>query len=340
MKAIVINKPFQLEIEDVPMPKIASENEVLVKITSGGICGSDIGIYNGTNSLATYPRIIGHEFAGVVEEIGSSVTRVKPGDKVCIDPVVSCGKCYACRIGRHNVCETLEVIGVHRDGGFREYICVPQNNVYKVDTTIVPESLLCLVEPFSIGVQANTRGEVKAGDKVVVFGSGPIGLCTLQVAKQRGAEVLITDILDERLSRAAINGADVTVNAKNYSVKEAVKHFTNGEGAHVVIDSVCSTQSFVEALEIAAPAGRVVVLGLTNKPSDVAQVLITKKELTVAGSRLNKYRFDEVIKGFETKTLHPEKIRTHSFDYTQVGKAFDLIINHPEEVCKVTLSFE
>ena len=114
MKAIKVIEPFKVEIVDVPNPTIKKDDDVIVRITSGGICGSDIGIWNGTNSLATYPRLIGHEFGGIVTEVGSAVTSVKPGDKVAVDPVVSCGHCYACRIGRHNVCSTLEVMGVHR----------------------------------------------------------------------------------------------------------------------------------------------------------------------------------------------------------------------------------
>ena len=130
MKAIKVIEPFKVEIVDVPKPVIERKDDVIIRITSGGICGSDIGIYNGTNSLATYPRLIGHEFGGIVTEVGEAVTAVKPGDKVAVDPVRSCGHCYACRIGRHNVCSTLEVMGVHRDGGFAEYVSAPEANVH------------------------------------------------------------------------------------------------------------------------------------------------------------------------------------------------------------------
>ena len=129
MKAIKVIEPFKVEIVDVPKPVIERKDDVIIRITSGGICGSDIGIYNGTNSLATYPRLIGHEFGGIVTEVGEAVTAVKPGDKVAVDPVRSCGHCYACRIGRHNVCSTLEVMGVHRDGGFAEYVSAPESYV-------------------------------------------------------------------------------------------------------------------------------------------------------------------------------------------------------------------
>ena len=114
MKAIKVIEPFKVEIVDVPKPEIKNDDDVIVRITSGGICGSDIGIYNGTNSLATYPRLIGHEFGGIVTETGKNVTSVKAGDKVAVDPVISCGHCYACRIGVIMYGSTLEVMGVHR----------------------------------------------------------------------------------------------------------------------------------------------------------------------------------------------------------------------------------
>jgi len=211
MKAIVVNKPFEINIADVDDPQIKSPDEVLIKVKNGGICGSDIGIYTGENSLATYPRIIGHEFGGEVVEVGSGVTKVKIGDKVAVDPVRSCGNCFACRNNRHNVCKSVEVTGVHRDGGFAQYVVAPEHAVHKVDTSKISEDLLCLVEPYSIGVQVNYRGRINENDKVLVMGSGPIGIAVMQVAKYRGASVIITDIVDQRLERAMDMGADKAV---------------------------------------------------------------------------------------------------------------------------------
>ena len=137
MKAVYVSKPYEISIVEVPKPEIREGNEVLIKVLCGGICGSDIGIFNGTNSLATYPRIIGHEFGGIVEEVGADVTDLKPGDHVAVDPVRSCGHCYACTHDRHNVCNTVEVVGVHRDGGFAESVVAPAADVDKVDTSKV-----------------------------------------------------------------------------------------------------------------------------------------------------------------------------------------------------------
>lgn len=338
MKAIRIIRPYELEICEVDEPKIEHSNEVIIKVTSGGICGSDIGIFNGTNSLATYPRIIGHEFGGIVVEKGQDVKEIKIGDYVAVDPVISCGHCYACRIGRHNVCANLEAMGVHRDGGFSEFVKVNKGNVHRFKSKF-DTSLLALVEPYSIGMQINYRGQISEGDKVLIIGSGAIGLCTLNVAKNNGAKVLIADIVEEKLKVAEEMGADQTVLVGKESLQKVADEFSNGEGMPVVVDTVCNTSSFEGAIEIASPAGRVVVIGLTSEPSQIVQADITKKELTIIGSRLNCNRFDEVIKAFEAGKLSPELIKTHVFDFRKAEDALNLILNKPEEVIKAVLDF-
>lgn len=340
MKAIIVDEPFKIRIAEVPKPTLSAPNQVLLKVTCGGICGSDIGIYNGTNSLATYPRIIGHEFGGEIVETGSEVKNVKVGDHVAVDPVRSCGTCYACTHGRHNVCKTVEVIGVHREGGFAEFVLLSEDAVYKIDTAIISKDLICLVEPYSIGVQVNYRADIQKGDKVLVMGSGPIGIAVMQAAKARGAQVMMTDLVDLRLMRAKDMGADQVVNVLTEDIVQKVLDFTDGEGMPVVVDTVCSLESLPQAMDLACPAGRVVSLGLTNKVSQIAQVAITKKELDVVGSRLNNHRFPETIKGIEDGALTPAKMRSRSFHFTEVEEAMKLIKEHPEEVCKVTLNFD
>lgn len=339
MKAIKVIEPFKVEIVDVPKPVIERKDDVIIRITSGGICGSDIGIYNGTNSLATYPRLIGHEFGGIVTEVGEAVTAVKPGDKVAVDPVRSCGHCYACRIGRHNVCSTLEVMGVHRDGGFAEYVSAPESNVHLFHKDF-DESYLGLVEPFTIGVEVNRRGQITKRDKVLVMGSGPIGMTVMQVAKRNGAQVMMTDIVKERLEKAMAMGADQTVLVTEENLEERIMDFTDQEGIPVIVDTVCTPASFEQSVQLACPAGRIVVLGLKNQPSQIVMADITKKELTIVGSRLNNHCFDEVIEGFEDGTLHPEQLMTQTFNYKDIMKALTLIQEHPQDVLKVVLKFE
>ena len=340
MKAILVDKPFEIRLAEVPKPEIKNPDDVLIRVKYGSICGSDLGIYKGTNSLATYPRLIGHEYGGVVEAVGPGVRDLKPGDVVAVDPVRACGHCYACRSNRHNVCNTVEVTGVHRDGGFAEYVVAPEYASYKIDCDKVPLEVISLVEPYSIGVQVAHRGRIAAGDKVLVMGSGPIGITVMQVAKARGASVMMTDLIDARLERAKALGADVVVNVREKDLEAEVMAWTDGEGMPVIVDSVCIPSSFEQAVSLASAAGRVVTLGLVNKPSAIASVQLVKKELDVVGSRLNNYRFPEVIKGFEDGSLTPGGIISSKFPFTEAEKAIKHLIDHPEQECKVVLSFD
>ncbi|MCC8189925.1 MAG: zinc-binding alcohol dehydrogenase family protein [Planctomycetes bacterium] len=339
MKAIRIEEPGKLEIVDLPKPAVTDPTQVLVRVTAGSICGSDVGILKGTNSLATYPAIIGHEYGGFVEEVGSLVEGVKPGDLVAVDPVRPCGHCYACGHGRQNVCSTVKVTGVHVPGGFAEYVTAPGDRVHRVDPAAIPPDMISLVEPYSIGVQANSRGRVAKDDTVLVIGAGPAGLCILEEAKARGAFVVVSDIVDERLAYAREIGADATVNSRSEDIRSAVDRLTGGEGMAVVIDAACTVDSFPQALDLACPAGRVVVLGLGAAPSEVAAVAITKKELDVIGSRLNNRRFPEVIRTMARGLYRPDRLRSHTFPFTEAPAAFDLIRQHPESVRKVVLTF-
>lgn len=340
MRAVLVDKPFELRVAEVPKPEIKNPDDVLIRVKYGSICGSDIGIYKGTNSLATYPRLIGHEFGGIVEAVGPAVKNLKAGDCVAVDPVRACGKCYACRIGRHNVCTTVEVTGVHRDGGFAEYVVAPEYASFKIDTSKVPMEVISLVEPYSIGVEVNNRGHIGAGDKVLVMGSGPIGVCVMQVAKARGAKVIMTDLIDARLERATAMGADAVVNVSRDDLETAVNAFTDGEGIPVIVDTVCIPASFEQAVKMACPAGRVVTLGLVNKPSAIASVELVKKELDVVGSRLNNYCFPEVIRGFEDGSLTPKGIISSIYPCEKVNDAVKQMIEHPEAECKVVLCFD
>ena len=338
MKAIKVPEPFKIVIEETAEPQIVNDTDVKIKITSGGICGSDIGIWNGTNSLATYPRVIGHEFGGIVTEVGKNVKSIRKGDKVAVDPVLSCGRCYACRIGRHNVCSSLEVLGVHRDGGFCEYVCVPEKNVHKFHTDF-DTSMLSVVEPFTIGVEINRRGGIGRQDSVLIMGAGPIGIAAMQVAKKNGARVMMTDLVPSRLEKAAKMGADALVLVSEENLEKRLMEFTDGDGIPVVVDTVCVPASFEQSVQLACPAGRVVVIGLKKQPSRIAMADITKKELTIVGSRLNCNCFDEVIRGLEAGDLKPENYITHRFPYQEAEKAFEMIREHPEEVLKAVLTF-
>jgi len=337
MVAIAVKTPHVLELFEAA-PAAPKAGEVLVRVERAGICGSDLHIYHGTNPFAKYPRIIGHEFAGMVEAVGQGVTDLAAGDHVVVDPVVSCGHCYPCRIGRSNVCSNLEVFGVHRDGGFRDRLAVPRANAVKVDPNL-PFALAALAEPFSIAANVLSRTGIEAQDTVLVYGAGPIGLTVLQVAKLHGARCIVADIDDARLERAQGFGADMVVNSRSTPVPQAVAGETGGLGPTLVIDAAGVPALLEEACRLASPAGRIGLLGFSPEPCNISQQEIVKKELTLVGSRLNRKLLPQVVQWLESGALRPQAMITQTFAAADAREAFDLIEKNPGSTVKVQLAF-
>ncbi|MCM3727427.1 zinc-binding alcohol dehydrogenase family protein [Neobacillus cucumis] len=339
MKAVQVSKPHELTIQEVEKPHIVNPKDVLVKVKRVGICGSDLHIYHGTNPLATLPRVVGHEVAGEVVEVGPEVANLQVGDHVVVEPIRYCGECYACRKGQPNVCQSLTVFGVHEDGGMREWFVLPEKQLHKVNAELPWEEIV-LAEPYTIGAQAVFRGQVEEGDTVLIQGAGPIGICVLKMAKFHGATVMVTDLSDERLSFAKDNGADVVVNAGREEVLTAVHEWTKGEGANKVIDAVCLPSTFALSLEAVSAAGNVVVLGFDEQPAAISQLPITKKEVTVTGSRLQTYQFPKVVELLNEGELRHNGLVTHTFPLAQVQEAFTFVEEHPDLVRKAIIMFE
>lgn len=338
MIAISVEKPNRLAVVEhesaAPGP-----GEVLVRVHRAGICGSDVHILHGSNPFARYPRIIGHEFAGEIEAVGPGVADMTPGDRVVVDPVVACGSCYACRVGRPNVCASLEVFGVHRDGGFRDLVAVPARNLVKLSRQL-PIEIAALAEPFSIAANVLSRTGCGSEDVVLIYGAGTVGLTVLQVAKLKGARCLISDIDEARLERARAFGADVVLNPRTTPVPQAVRGELDGLGPSVVIDGAGIPALLAEACQVASPAGRIGLLGFSNAPCTVSQQEIVKKELTLVGSRLNRGLLPEVVQCLESGQLQPAAMITQTFAAADARAAFDLVEQHPERTVKVQLAFD
>lgn len=339
MKAVQIPSAMEMEIIDIETPVISDPDEVLVKVKRVGICGSDMHIYHGTNPLATYPRIVGHEVAGEVVDVGSNVSGIKPGDHVVVEPIRYCGECYACRKGRQNVCQSLSVFGVHEDGGLREFFVLPEKQLHVVESSLEWDEIV-LAEPYTIGAQAVWRGAVEPGDTVFIQGSGPIGICILKMAKLQGARVIISDLKQERLAFAKENGADEIINASEESVEVRVLELTDGEGPNVVIDAVCLPSTFELGVNLVSPAGTVVVLGFDERPSSIPQLPITKKEVTIVGSRLQTNQFEKVVSLLNGEKLQSNSFITHHFPISEVKEAFQYVENNPDQVRKAVIVFD
>ncbi|MBY7144387.1 zinc-binding alcohol dehydrogenase family protein [Virgibacillus sp. NKC19-3] len=339
MKAVRIPKAHVIELLNMNEPMIDQGDQVKVKIKRVGICGSDMHIYNGTNPLATYPRIIGHEVTGEIVDVGSSVSGISVGDHVVIEPIHYCGVCYACRSGRPNVCKEVTVFGVHEDGGMREFVVLPESKVHKVNTEIEWDEAV-MAEPYTIGAQATWRGNVQKGQVVFIQGAGPIGIAVLKVAKLRGATVIISDITNERLEFAKVNGADDVINPSEEDSIAKMNDITNDEGANVVIDAVGTPQTFELSVEVASAAGYVVTLGFSATPSSISLKAITKKELTIVGSRLQTNQFAVVVDLMNKKKLTHHGLVTHKFHVDQVREAFEFVHKNPDKVRKAVIIFD
>lgn len=339
MKAIQIEKPGVLKIIDMEKPIITDQDNVLIKMKAAGICGSDMGIYHGTNAAATYPRVIGHEMVGVVEQAGPGVINVKPGDRVIVDQVKNCGHCYACRKGRGNVCNNLEVRGVHIDGGYREYMTVPNTACY-----ILPDNIsdveAVMIEPITIAIQGCSRAQLTEEDTLLIYGCGALGSSILKIARLSGATIIVTDIVDEKLEEAKKNGAHYAINSLREDVEERVRELTGGYGVTVSIDAACLKTSLLTLLKLTGNAGRVITMGFSIEPIAINQFLVTSKELDVRGSRLQHKKFGEVIELIKGNKLDLKESVSHTYPFLDAQKAFDFIDTKDPSIRKVVLTFD
>lgn len=337
MKSIVIQQPNSLALEERPLPAPAA-GEVRVKVKLAGICGSDSHIYRGHNPFAKYPRVIGHEFFGVIDAVGEGVDTARLGQRVSVDPVISCGHCYPCSVGKPNVCTSLVVLGVHRDGGFSEYAVVPAKNAWVIPDAISDEHAV-MVEPFTIA--ANVTGHVSptGQDVALIYGAGPMGLVTVQALKgvYKVKQVIVVDRIDERLAMAQRSGADWVINNGNQSLQAVLEE--KGIKPTLIIDAACHPSILQEAVNLASPGARIVLMGFSSEPSQVAQQGITGKELSIFSSRLNANKFPVVIDWLEKGLIDPDKLITHRFAYHHVKDAIELFEKDQRQCCKVLLTF-
>lgn len=340
MKAVKIMKPNELQIIDMEKPAIDEKNNVLVKIHVAGICGSDVGIYHGKNAAATYPRVIGHEMVGEIVETGENVTKRKVGDRVIIDQVTACGHCYACRKGRPNVCENLQVRGVHIDGGYREYMAVPESDCYLLPETLSYEDAV-MIEPTTIAVQACSRAELVFEDNLMIIGAGALGSSILRIARLYNPhKIIMVDIEEDKLEESLENGATDIINSKVEDVVEKAHELTDGYGPTVVIDAACFHGSFLTACKCAGNAGRVITMGFGVDPDEINQFAITSKELDVRGSRLQNRKFQTVIDMVNKGKVNLNNSISHRFYFEDAQKAFDFNDTHDPSIRKIVLTFD
>jgi len=332
MKAVqiaAIGSP--LEMREVANPSIG-DDEVLVRIRAAGICHSDVHYAGGISSIGPLPHTPGHEIAGVVEEVGVDVGRCEVGDRVAIHYLVTCGDCAYCRSAAEPFCESVEMIGKDRAGGYAEYIAVPARNAIPLPDGIPFEHGAVAMCSSATVFHALRQGRLQSGERVAVFGAGGLGMSAIQLARAFGAiDVYAVDIRPERLAVAKALGA-IPIDASDGDPVEAIRRATGGEGANVVLELIGGPDTMRQAVRSLAPKGRAVIVGVTDRPLEVDTYSeILGKEAEIIGS--SDHLLDELPILFEfirrgILDLRPVVTETIPLNAAEVNRRFEELRGH------------
>ncbi len=339
MKAVRIIEPFKVECIDIEKP-VPKQGEALLKIEAAGICGSDIGAFRGVNNLVSYPRIIGHELSGTIISIpdDNNPKGLKPGDKVVVDPYLHCDHCYPCRIGRTNCCTSLKTLGVHVDGGMREYFCHPAHMLVKMPEGMTFEQA-AMAEPLTISMHSVHRGGLVAGEFCAVIGAGPIGLAAAMTAQAYGAHAILIDIVQERLDFAKKVGIEHVINTGKEDAVKKISEITGGDMAQLVLECSGANAAIRATLDYASHAGRITFTGWPKKETSLPTDLITKKELDLRGGRNSVREFEEALDLIHSRRVDMEKILTKVVSAEQAPATIIDIEKNPGNYMKVIVKF-
>lgn len=346
MKAGIIYNDRDILLGDAPDPQIEPD-EVLVATSYAGICGTDLHIYRGEfHGRVEYPAILGHEFGGIIQEIGKDVNGLQVGDRVVVDPIIPCRSCPACHSGHLNACQTLKLLGIDLDGGFGQYVAVPANRVYRLPDSI-PMTYAPMVEMYALGHHISQRGQVQPGETVAILGSGKLGLSVLDVLCHSASTALtiVTDIQPFRLEMARKLGADYAINITQEDPVERVMEITQGLGLDCVIEAVGhyhivegQEAPLAQAVHMIRTGGRIVTAGLGEQLSAVHFKTLVIKEAKVIASRVTLGEFPRATRLMARGLLHPELLVTDQIPMRDVATAFEKVDREDPSTIKVVLN--
>ena len=316
MKAIVSHGITDFRLKEQPMPQVG-ENDVMVRVEACGICGTDVHMYHGTWELKT-GSIPGHEASGVVEEIGRKVTRFKPGDRVAMDPGISCQICEFCRSERPGLCENRVSMYHYKGGGFAEYTCVPERQVYHVPDEM-PLNWGAFLEPASCCVHGIDRAEVKPGQSVAILGGGAIGLMLMQLALLSGAtKVIISEPQVQRRKIAKALGAFAAIEPIARDAVEAIRDLSGG-GVDVVFESAGLPITVSQCFEVVKPSGKIILFGVNDPAArvSISPYQVFRSELSILGSLLSHNALPRTMELLASEKLQVEPLISHTLPLTQ-----------------------
>lgn len=334
MKAAICKKPFEISIEEVPTP-IPQSDELLIQVRASAICGSDMKAYVGKHPLIRPPIILGHEFSGVIVEIGSHVNGFRIGERVVVEPSFVCGQCFFCQRMEYYLCENLKQLGHQLPGSFAEYTVAKARFTYLLPNGI-PFEEAALTQPLAISIHAIHRAGVRKGQTVMILGAGAIGLLLLQVALQKGAQVFVSDLVDFKLEKAKAMGAHRVLKGSSPEIIEEIKAQTNGLGADLVIEAAGSSVTIRQAFSAVRKGGTVLLLGLTgHEKEEVHLERVTLDELNVIGTmRYAMGDFPSAIEMIHKKLIDLNSLILRRFPLTEIDEVFEETHCSPERVLR------
>jgi Threonine dehydrogenase and related Zn-dependent dehydrogenases len=342
MKAAVLVKPGHIEIQEMDVP-VPGPDEALVRVKAVGLCGSDVHYYEHGKIgpyVVTKPIILGHEAAGEVVAVGGEVRHLKPGQRVTIEPGVTCGRCEYCKSGRYNLCPDVRFLATPPyDGAFCEYIAIRADFLYPIPDSMSYEKA-ALIEPLSVGLHAVRRGELKPGETVIIMGMGPIGIMTLLAARAAGAgRVIGVDLERFRLERALEMGADAVINLREEDGAEALNRLTGGRKADLAVETAGNGRAAQSALQSVRRGGRVVLVGLPQEDATPFNIpYIVDNEIDVRGvfRYHNTYPTGVAVMAAESLNLDPLVTDRMSLDETPL--AFEKAIREKNSTLKIVIA--
>jgi 2-desacetyl-2-hydroxyethyl bacteriochlorophyllide A dehydrogenase len=338
MKTILLNQPGEFALIQTEPPDSPASGEALVRVRRIGICGTDMHAFRGRQPFFTYPRILGHELGVEVEAAGEGVTNVKPGDLCAVEPYLNCGHCIACRQGKTNCCASLQVLGVHTDGGMRERICVPAHKLHRSETLSLDQ--LALIEMLGIGAHAVERAQVKPQEFALVIGAGPIGLATMQFAAAAGAQVIALDVNADRLDFCRRLGVKHTLQVSDETL-EQVAALTQGDLPTLVFDATGSQASMNNAFTYVAPGGKLIFVGLVLGDITFADPLFHRREMTLLATRnATAADFRRIIGLMENGTIDTTPWITHRAPLTGMIEQFPGWLEPETKVIKAVVEMD
>jgi threonine dehydrogenase-like Zn-dependent dehydrogenase len=348
MKAGILYNDREIRVGEAPNPQIKPD-EVLVKNSFAGICGTDLHIYRGEfHARVAFPAIQGHEFGGIIEEVGSAVKNFKPGDRVVVDPIISCHSCPACLTGHINACRTLKLLGVDLNGGFGQYVAAPASHVFSLPDN-VPMKFAPMVEMYGLGCHVLLRGKVQPGESVVILGAGKLGLSVLDVLchSANPGLTIVTDVQPFRLDTARKLGADYAIDIEHEDPVARVMEITKGEGVDCVIECVGHYHEIAgreaplqQAVKMIRTAGRIVTCGLGEQLSPVHFKTLVIKEAELIASRVTLGEFPRAVRLMSKGILHPELLVTNEMPMRDITKAFAQVDRDDPSTIKVVLDVQ